>query len=60
MSDSAKILALIKSHFPEFDTPKFNIKYEVKNKIIKVEKRELGKFLPETLFSNFINKKYFI
>jgi hypothetical protein len=59
MNNKQKILTLIKLHFPEFDTPSYNIQLDVKEKLIKVEKRELGKLLPKTLFSNFINKKYF-
>ena len=54
MSDRTKILNLIKLHFPEFDTPSYNIDFDVKDRLIKVEKRELGQLLLKTLFSDFI------
>lgn len=60
MSEREEILDLIKSHFPEFDTNPYNINFDVKHKLIKIEERELGQGLSKTLFSNFIKDRYFL
>ncbi len=60
MSEREEILDLIQLHFPEFDTNPYNIEFDVKNRLIEVEKRELGQLLPKTLFSNFIKDRFFL